>query len=49
MAYNGSFTSECVLIYALTPQVRNWLIFVEKLYQDNKYHNSTHAADVLQV
>ena len=30
-------------------QVRRWLAFVEGLYQDNPYHSSTHAADVLQV
>jgi hypothetical protein len=29
--------------------VRNWLGFVENLYQDNEYHNSLHAADVLQA
>ena len=29
--------------------VRNWLAFVESLYQDTPYHSSTHAADVLQV
>ena len=29
--------------------VRNWLVFVEGLYQDNAYHSSTHAADVLQA
>ena len=29
--------------------VRNWLTFVENMYQDNEYHNSLHAADVLQA
>ena len=29
--------------------VRNWLAFVENTYQDNEYHNSLHAADVLQA
>ena len=29
--------------------VRRWLAFVEGLYLDNPYHNSTHAADVLQA
>ena len=29
--------------------VKNWLVFVEGLYQDPAYHSSTHAADVLQA
>jgi hypothetical protein len=29
--------------------VKNWLHFVAGLYQDTPYHNSTHAADVLQA
>jgi hypothetical protein len=29
--------------------VRRWLAFVEGLYHDTPYHNSTHAADVLQA
>lgn len=29
--------------------IRNWLSLVESNYRANPYHNSTHAADVMQV
>ncbi|CAN8005229.1 unnamed protein product, partial [Ixodes hexagonus] len=29
--------------------IRNWLQLVESHYQDNPYHNSTHAGDVMQA
>jgi hypothetical protein len=29
--------------------IREWLAFVEESYEDNPYHNSLHAADVLQA
>ena len=29
--------------------LREWLSFVEDMYEDNPYHNSTHAADVLHA
>ncbi|GIY52704.1 hypothetical protein CDAR_280472 [Caerostris darwini] len=48
MAIFASFNA-CNLLNCDESVLRNWLSMIESNYHSNTYHNSTHAADVLQA
>ncbi|GFU39456.1 high affinity cAMP-specific and IBMX-insensitive 3',5'-cyclic phosphodiesterase 8B [Trichonephila clavipes] len=48
MAIFASFNA-CSLLNCDESVLRNWLSLIESNYHANPYHNSTHAADVLQA
>ncbi|XP_055925456.1 high affinity cAMP-specific and IBMX-insensitive 3',5'-cyclic phosphodiesterase 8B-like isoform X6 [Argiope bruennichi] len=48
MAVFASFNS-CNILSCDESVLRNWLTLMESNYHPNPYHNSTHAADVLQA
>lgn len=48
MALFAKFNA-CQVLNCDESTLRNWLSLIESHYHPNPYHNSTHAADVMQA